>query len=56
MSDNHFYSSKGLAVRWGLNENTLRQWRMRGHGPRFVRIGRSIRYPASAVRQYEERN
>jgi len=27
-----------------LSEMTLRKWRMTGEGPRFIRLGRSVRY------------
>lgn len=28
----------------GLSEMTMRKWRMTGEGPRFIRLGRSVRY------------
>jgi hypothetical protein len=28
----------------GLSTRTLQAWRMRGGGPRYVKIGRSVRY------------
>jgi predicted DNA-binding transcriptional regulator AlpA len=34
-----------LAARYlGLATDTLMSWRKRGHGPRFLRYGRTIRY------------
>lgn len=38
-----------VAVQWGLSEITLRKWRMTGTGPRWVRLGRSVRYRRAAV-------
>ena len=32
------------ADRLGLSVATLRAWRHRGQGPRFVRFGRAVRY------------
>lgn len=32
------------ANRLGLSVATLRAWRHRGQGPRFVRFGRAVRY------------
>ena len=32
------------AERLGLSVATLRAWRHRGKGPRFVRLGRAVRY------------
>ena len=33
----------------GLSPVTLRKWRMTGAGPRFVRLGRAVRYRKAAV-------
>lgn len=30
----------------------LAKARLRGDGPRFVKIGRSVRYPESSIREY----
>lgn len=30
----------------------LAKARLRGHGPRFVKVGRSVRYPESFLREY----
>ena len=37
-------SNKETADILGVKEDTLDHWRVRGHGPRFVRIGRRIMY------------
>lgn len=34
----------GAADRLGVTAGTLRNWRWRGGGPPFVRIGRTVRY------------
>ena len=36
----------------GISIDTLAQWRHRGVGPRFVKIGRSVRYLRSDVEQW----
>jgi predicted DNA-binding transcriptional regulator AlpA len=36
----------------GVSPATLRVWRRRGIGPRFVRIGRSIRYRRADIEEY----
>jgi predicted DNA-binding transcriptional regulator AlpA len=38
-----------VAERVGLSVATLRAWRHRGKGPRFLRLGRSVRYLPSDV-------
>ena len=44
-----------LATRWGISPKTLRNTRVTGSAVPFVRIGRLIRYPLSAVLDYERR-
>jgi len=53
------YSPRELAELSGIREGTLASWRCRGRrdpsaarGPRFVRLGRCVRYPAAAVREW----
>ena len=38
----------------GLSDSTLERWRREGKGPRFVRIGRSIRYKVSDLKMFYE--
>jgi excisionase family DNA binding protein len=40
------------AEQLGLSVATLRAWRHRGKGPRFVRFGRAVRYLPSAVEEF----
>jgi predicted DNA-binding transcriptional regulator AlpA len=37
-------TEREVADRLGLSVATLRAWRFRGKGPRFLRLGRSVRY------------
>jgi predicted DNA-binding transcriptional regulator AlpA len=41
-----------LAELFGLEDNTLRIWRMRGEGPPFYKIGKSVRYDEERVREF----
>jgi excisionase family DNA binding protein len=42
-------TEREVAELLGLSVATLRAWRHRGKGPRFLRLGRSVRYlPADA--------
>jgi predicted DNA-binding transcriptional regulator AlpA len=36
----------------GLSLSWLAKARLTGTGPRFVKVGRSVRYPESAIRDY----
>jgi predicted DNA-binding transcriptional regulator AlpA len=36
----------------GLRVKTLQRWRYLNQGPRFVRLGRCVRYPAADLRRW----
>ena len=38
-----------LADALGTTERTLSEWRIRGYGPSYLRVGRTIRYRPEAV-------
>lgn len=42
-----------LAARLRIRENTLRQWRMKGEGPRAIKVGRLVRYRLEDVEAWE---
>ncbi|WP_293682787.1 helix-turn-helix domain-containing protein [uncultured Phenylobacterium sp.] len=42
--DDELLDTEQVAKGWGFAEVTLRKWRMTGDGPRFMRLGRAIRY------------
>ena len=42
-------TERHVAEQLGLSVATLRAWRHRGKGPRFLRLGRSVRYLPSDV-------
>jgi excisionase family DNA binding protein len=41
-----------LATRLGVSRSTLQSWRYAGRGPRFIKLGRMIRYRNSDVDAY----
>lgn len=43
---------KTLAHRLGVTERTLSEWRIRGTGPKYIRIGRSPRYRPEMVDEW----
>lgn len=36
----------------GLADSTLEQWRLKGKGPKFIKLGRLVRYKMSDVQSY----
>jgi hypothetical protein len=48
---------EGAAARaLGVSPNTLRKWRCIGKGPRYVKVGRLIRYRPSALEAFSDAN
>ena len=45
-------TERAVAELLGLSVATLRAWRHRGKGPRFLRLGRSVRYLPSDVADF----
>ena len=45
-------TERQVAEQLGLSVATLRAWRHRGKGPRFLRRGRSVRYLPSDVDEF----
>jgi predicted DNA-binding transcriptional regulator AlpA len=43
-----------LADRCGVSINTVRQWRMKGTGPRGMAIGKYVRFRLTDVLEWEE--
>ena len=52
VSDPLALTDQEVASRLGLSVATLRAWRRRGVGPRFVRFGRAVRYMPEDVERY----
>lgn len=42
-----------LAARWGVAKGTIENWRIRGCGPQFVKIGKKVFYPLHVVIAWE---
>lgn len=41
--------TEGAAERLGITPETLRNWRWRGDGPPFLKLGRAVRYRLSEL-------
>jgi excisionase family DNA binding protein len=42
-----------VAARLGVSRFTVRSWRLKGTGPRFLKMGRAVRYRPQDVDEYE---
>jgi predicted DNA-binding transcriptional regulator AlpA len=49
-------TEKDLALQLGLSVATLRAWRFRKTGPRFIKFGRAVRYLRSDINAFIEQN
>jgi predicted DNA-binding transcriptional regulator AlpA len=47
---------RALAIRLGVSRSTLQSWRYSGHGPRFIKLGRMVRYRVADVDAYLNAN
>jgi len=47
---------KTLADRWNMKPNTLKDWRWKGRGPKFIKIGGRVLYRLMDVEDYETEN
>jgi excisionase family DNA binding protein len=45
-----------LAARLGVSRSTLQSWRYAGRGPRFIKLGRLVRYRSTDVDAYLQAN
>ena len=52
-SENRILTDVEVAVRLGVSRFTVRSWRLKGFGPRFLKLGRAVRYRSSDVDEYE---
>lgn len=46
-------NEKQLAAYWGISCKTLQRWRAVGDGPKYVKVGKSIRYRRSDAAEFE---
>jgi hypothetical protein len=42
-----------VSAMWSLSTSTLSQWRWNGRGPKFIKIGKTIRYRAADLKIFE---
>jgi predicted DNA-binding transcriptional regulator AlpA len=53
-----FLTAADLVARWGsaVNERTLANWRSKGEGPPYVKLGQRVAYPLAQVEAWEVQN
>lgn len=47
-----YLDTQEASVFLGLSTQQLENWRNQRQGPKFVKVGRSVRYPVSALREF----
>ena len=52
-SENRILTDVEVAERLGVSRFTVRSWRLKGVGPRFLKMGRAVRYRSRDVDEYE---
>ena len=52
-SDKRTLTDVEVAARLGVSRFTVRSWRLKGFGPRFLKMGRAVRYRPQDVDEYE---
>jgi excisionase family DNA binding protein len=48
-----YFTPDQVAERYQVSEATLKEWRYKGTGPAYVRLGRHVRYPAKDLEEWE---
>ena len=52
-SANRTLTDVEVAARLGVSRFTVRSWRLKGVGPKFLKMGRAVRYRSRDVDEYE---
>lgn len=56
MTNKEFMTTKEVADTLGIKKNTLALWRMKGFGPKYYKLGRSVRYKKADVEDWIDEN
>lgn len=54
MKDTQHLTTKELAERLRVNEQTPRKWRMTGYGPKALKIGKKVVYSLVEIEKWEK--
>ena len=50
--ENRGWKERALADRLGMSARTLQAWRQKGRGPKWVKLGSSVRYLEQSVEDW----
>lgn len=56
MNTMKYLTTEELAARWRMNPQSLRNWRLQGRGPKFVKVGKKALYAVTDVEAWERDN
>lgn len=51
-----YYTTAELAELLSIKEGTLKNWRNQGVGPKYIKIGSSVRYNLTDIQVYMNQN
>lgn len=54
MEQKNYYTTDEVAERYRTSPATVRFWRHLGKGPRGVKVGTRVLYPAAEIKRYDE--
>ncbi|MFI6732086.1 helix-turn-helix transcriptional regulator [Nonomuraea sp. NPDC050451] len=54
-SEDRHLSPEDLAARFNMSLSTIYKWNSEGTGPRFMKIGKHVRYKLEDVRAWEDK-
>jgi predicted site-specific integrase-resolvase len=49
-----FLTPDQVAERYQISPDSLKEWRYKGRGPKYIRIGKRVRYRESDLLRWEE--
>ena len=52
VNENKLLTVKELSEYLGISDETLRKYRMRGNGPKYLKLGRAVRYKLEDVLEW----
>lgn len=55
MEDNKLLTTEELAERWQMKASTLANWRNKRKGPKYIKVGRNVRYNLEHIQEFEEK-
>lgn len=54
--EEQFLTTAEVAARLRVSVSTVNKWRVVGKGPKYVKVGRQVRYRPTTVADYEREN